>query len=52
VKLPKEKKPKLTPAERHARFVEVAKKVGASENPEDFEKAFRTIVRLKPPQKT
>jgi hypothetical protein len=37
-------KPKLTDAERHARFVEMAHKVGASEDPKDFDKAFKKVV--------
>lgn len=37
------KKAKLTDAERHARFKDMAKEVGASEDPKDFEKAFRTV---------
>jgi hypothetical protein len=36
-------KPKLTDAERHKRFVEMAKEVGASEEPKDFEKAFKSV---------
>jgi hypothetical protein len=36
-------KPKLTDAERHKRFVEMARKVGASENAEDFDKAFKKV---------
>ncbi|MGB6309963.1 MAG: hypothetical protein WBF89_19430 [Steroidobacteraceae bacterium] len=39
-------RPKLTDADRHARFVETARKVEASEEPEDFEKAFKKIVPL------
>jgi len=42
------RKPKLTDAERHARFVEVARKVGASENPKDFDKAFKKVVLSEP----
>lgn len=37
-------RPKLTDADRHARFVETARKVEASDDPADFEKAFKTIV--------
>ncbi len=37
-------KPKPTDVERHARFVETAKKVQASEKPEDFDKAFEKVV--------
>ena len=41
-------KPKLTDAERHKRFVAMAREVGASDDPKDFERAFRRIV---PPKK-
>ena len=34
------RKPKLTDAERHKRFVEMARQVGASDDPKDFDKAF------------
>jgi hypothetical protein len=43
----KKARPKLTDADRHARFVETARKVGASEDPKDFEKAFKTVVPQK-----
>ena len=33
----------LTDAERHARFVETAREVDASEDPEAFEKAFSSV---------
>jgi hypothetical protein len=33
-------KPKFTDAERHKRFVETAKKVEASDNIDDFDRAF------------
>ena len=36
-------KPKLTDAERHKRFVKMAKEVGASDKPQDFDKAFRAV---------
>jgi hypothetical protein len=42
------KKPKLTDAERHARFKELAREVEASEKPEDFEKAFKAVAKDKP----
>ena len=42
------KKAKLTDIERHARFVETAKKVGASEKPEDFDRAFRKVTKVPP----
>lgn len=38
-------KPKLTDADRHIRFKDMAKEVGASEEPKDFEKAFKTITQ-------
>ena len=42
-------KPKLTDTERHERFVEVARDAGASEDPEEFEKAFKRVTS-KPPE--
>ena len=46
---PKSKsKPKLTEAERLARFKETAREVGASEDPKDFEKAFDAVTRPPP----
>ena len=44
----KEKKPKLTDAERHKRFVETAKKVEASDKPEDFDEAFKKVASPAP----
>lgn len=44
----KQPKPKLTDEQRHARFVETAREVGASEDPKDFEKAFRAITAKSP----
>jgi hypothetical protein len=38
-------KPKLTDAERHKRFIEMAREVEASENPEAFDKAFRRVAK-------
>jgi hypothetical protein len=40
---------KLTDAERHKRFVETARKVGASERSEDFDKAFNSLNIKNPP---
>ena len=40
-------KPKLTDAERHKRFVAMAKVVEASDDPKDFERAFNTVSRSK-----
>jgi hypothetical protein len=45
-KPPKEKKPKLTDAERYKRFLDAAKEVGASDDPKDFDRAFEQIVKL------
>ena len=39
----KPKKTQLTDAQRHARFKDMAKEVGASEDPKDFEKAFKKV---------
>jgi len=45
---PKTKPPKLTDAERHKRFKETAREVGASEDPKDFERAFMDVTAQKP----
>lgn len=37
--------PKLTDAERHARFKDMAREVEASEDPKDFEEAFDRVSR-------
>ncbi len=42
------RKPKLTDTERHKRFVEMAREVGASDDPKDFEAAFKRVVPSKP----
>ena len=39
----KTKANELTDAERHTRFKDMAKEVGASEDPKDFEKAFKKV---------
>jgi hypothetical protein len=44
-------KPKPTDAERHARFVEMAHAVGASEDSKDFEKAFKALAPPKKPSR-
>lgn len=36
-------KPLLSDAERHRRFKEVAREIGASEKPEDFDEAFKRV---------
>ena len=41
-------KPKLTDAERHERFVKTARGVGASEDPKDFDKAFKAVTAKAP----
>jgi hypothetical protein len=38
------RKPKLTDAERHRRFLEIAAKVGASDSASDFDSAFEKVV--------
>lgn len=42
-------KSKLTDAERQKRFVEMAREVEASEDPKDFDEAFKRVV---PPRKS
>ena len=49
-KPPSPKPPKLTDAERHKRFVDMAKEVEASEDPEAFEKAFKNVTTPPPAQ--
>jgi hypothetical protein len=39
--------PKLTDAERHKRFVEMAREVDASEDPREFDKAFKKVILSK-----
>ena len=41
-------KTKLTDAERHKRFKDMAKEVGASEDPKEFEKAFKRVTKAAP----
>ncbi len=41
------RKPKLTDAERHKRFLKMAREVGASDDPKDFERAFKKVVASK-----
>jgi hypothetical protein len=40
-------KPKLTDAERHKRFLDMAREVEASDEPNDFEKAFKKVISPK-----
>lgn len=44
----KAKKPKLTDAERHTRFVAMAREVEADERPAAFDRAFKAIVKAAP----
>lgn len=41
------KRPKLTDAERHKRFLDMAREVEASDDPKDFEKAFKKVTGRK-----
>jgi hypothetical protein len=41
--------PKLSDAERHKRFVAMAKELKASDDPKGFDKAFRKVVGKKKP---
>lgn len=45
---PKPKPPKLTDAERHARFVHTARELGVDESPEAFDKAFDKVMKAAP----
>lgn len=42
-------KPKLTDGERHKRFLETAREVGASDDAKDFDKAFMKVAADKKP---
>jgi hypothetical protein len=42
------KNPKLTDAERHKRFVAMAREVEASESPKAFDKAFKRVTAKSP----
>jgi hypothetical protein len=44
-------KSSLTDAERHKRFVEMAREVGALDDPKDFDEAFTKIVPAKTPNR-
>jgi hypothetical protein len=41
------RKPKLSSAEQSARFVATARKLGADERPEEFEKVLKKIIPRK-----
>jgi hypothetical protein len=52
IKMATKSKPKpLTDAERHKRFLEMARQVGASDDPKAFDKAFKKVVPVKPAKK-
>jgi hypothetical protein len=40
-------KPKLTDAERHKRFIEMAREVEADDSPKSFDRAFARVVKRK-----
>jgi hypothetical protein len=42
------RKPKLTDAERHKRFVDMAKEVGATEEAPGFDEALKKVASAKP----
>lgn len=44
----KQTKPKMTDAERHKRFVEMARDVKASDSPKAFDRAFRRVTSQPP----
>jgi hypothetical protein len=48
-KSPPKPLPKLTDSDRHKRFVEMAREVEASEDPKEFDIAFKKVVA--PPKK-
>jgi len=49
--MPKTKaKPKLTDAERHKRFVEMAREVEASDDPKAFDQAFKKVTQQPKPK--
>ena len=49
--MPAKPKPKLTDAERHKRFVDMAREVGASDDAKAFDKAFKTVAARPPKPK-
>ncbi len=44
-------KPPLTDAERHERFVDMAREVEASDDPKDFDKAFKRVANPSQPRR-
>jgi hypothetical protein len=47
--MPKKKEPELTPAEQLKRFKQAAKAAGVTDDEQEFEKAFHTVAKIKPP---
>lgn len=47
-KPPVKKMPALTDEERHKRFVDMAHEVEASEDPKDFDRAFKQVAEKRP----
>jgi hypothetical protein len=45
-----ERKPKLTDAERHKRFMDTAREVDASDDSKDFDRAFDKVVSPSKPK--
>lgn len=45
------KKLKLTDVDRHKRFVDMAREVGASDKPADFDRAFQAVTKAVKPSK-
>ena len=45
--MPRKPQPKLTDAERHKRFVDMAREVEASNDPKDFDEAFKAVASPK-----
>jgi hypothetical protein len=47
VPMTRKPKPKPDDPEEYKRFLETAKKIGASDDPKDFDRAFERVVRPK-----
>lgn len=45
------KKPPLTDAERHKRFKDMAREIGADEDPASFDRAFAKVAAAPVPEK-
>ena len=46
--MPKASRPKVTPEEQHAKFVEAAKNLGTDDSPERFKETVRQLGKAKP----